>query len=81
MIVIIMVVIMIMMIQGQGPRPGPTKSAAGPARGGALFWVIHKSVVHAQECCACAENLVHAQEPVEQTNERELLSRQTSAIS
>ena len=56
----------------------PTKSAAGPARGGVLFWVpalvpgppqcILKSVVHAQECCACTrilcmhKNLVHAQD-------------------
>ena len=53
------------------------KNAAGPARGGAFLlgpglgpWPLqcmHKSVVHAQECCACTrilcmhKNRVHAQ--------------------
>ena len=50
--------------RGHGPRPGPNKkAAAGSGPGGGRFFVgswpwawplqcMHKSVVHAQECCA-----------------------------
>ena len=57
--------------RGQGPRPGPTKKRAGP---GGLFWVLtlgpgpssactrvlcmHKSVLRAQESCACTRIFV-----------------------
>ena len=64
--------------QGPGTRPATQKSSGpGPGTGPAAFlgprpgpWPLqcmHKSVVHAQECCACTrilcmhENLVHAQ--------------------
>ena len=55
--------------RGQGPRPGPNKKAAAPRAGPAAafclgpglgLWPLqctHKSVVHAQECCACTRIL------------------------
>jgi len=54
--------------RGQGPRPGPKKKQPRVRPGAAAFllgpslspWPLqcmHKSVVHAQECCACTRIL------------------------
>ncbi len=56
-----------MCIRGRPKAGTQKKAAAGPARGGCFFlgpglgpWPLqcmHKSVVHAQECCACTRIL------------------------
>ena len=57
--------------RGQGPKkaagpvPGPGRAFFGPWPLGSLAKSMHKSVEHAQECCACTrilcmhKNLVH----------------------
>ena len=60
------------MVRGQDPRLGPQKKAAAPGRTRGYFFLgpglgplqcMHKSVVHARECCACTRILCMHKKP------------------